>query len=155
MTSRAAGRHRRRLSAQRTQSLLLLEYPGGEGPPWVYLNNGIVPNGRRLYSPGPASANIRRGMGPGPVAGRRAIRAALVRDRRAFTIALSAGLVGVAAAVSLRQHRAAAFHLDDPRSARRGRRLAAPGLGPVVGRPAGQPVRAGHAERPGRVGHPV
>lgn len=99
MTSRAAGRHRWRLSAQRTQSLLLLEYPGGEGPPWVYLNSGVVPNGRRLFSPGPASVNIRRGMGPGPVGGRRAIRTALVRDRRAFTLAVSAGLAGVAAAV--------------------------------------------------------
>jgi hypothetical protein len=92
MTSRAAGRHRRRpsaqqpQSAQRPQSLLLLEYRGGDGTPGGYLNSGIVPNGTG------------RGIGTGQVGGRRAIRATLVRDRRAFAIALSAGLAGVAAA---------------------------------------------------------
>ncbi len=116
MTSRAAGRHRKRLSAQRPQSLLLLEYSVGEGPRGVYLNSGIVPNGSRLFSPGPASVGTRRGTGTrqgtgagqgigtsrradtGPAGGRRAIRAALVRDRRAFAIALSATLAGVTAA---------------------------------------------------------
>jgi hypothetical protein len=109
MTSHA-GRHRMRLSAQRPQSLLLLDYPGGDDPPGVYLNRGIVPNGSRLISPGRASAGTglgigtgqRIGTGPGigtgQTAGRRAIRAALVKDRRAFAIALSAGLAGVAAA---------------------------------------------------------
>jgi len=71
MTSRAAGRHRRHLSAQRPQSLLLLEYSAGEGPRGVYLNSGIVPNGSRL-----------------------------VRDRRAFAVALSAALAGVTAAAA-------------------------------------------------------
>ncbi len=69
MTSRAAGRHRRHLSAQRPQSLLLLEYSAGKRPRGVYLNSGIVPNGSRL-----------------------------VRDRRAFAVALSAALAGVTAA---------------------------------------------------------
>ena len=71
MTSRAAGRHRRHLTAQRPQSLLLLEYSAGEGPRGVYLNSGIVPNGSRL-----------------------------VRDRRAFAVALSAALAGVTAAAA-------------------------------------------------------
>ncbi len=71
MTSRAAGRHRRHLSAQRPQSLLLLEYSAGEGPRGVYLSSGIVPNGSRL-----------------------------VRDRRAFAVALSAALAGVTAAAA-------------------------------------------------------
>ena len=172
MTSRAAGRHRRRLSAQRPQSLLLLEYSGGDGPRGVYLNSGIVPNGSRLFSPGLAGVGTRRGTDtqPGsgteqgtatrrgtgteqgtatrrgtgteqgtatrrgtgteqgtatrrgtgteqgtatrrgtgtsrrtdtrPAGGRRAIRAALVRDRRAFAIALSATLAGVTAAAT-------------------------------------------------------
>lgn len=65
MTSRAAGRHRRHLSAQRPQSLLLLEYSAGEGPRGVYLNSS-----------------------------------ALVRDRRAFAVALSAALAGVTAAAA-------------------------------------------------------
>ncbi len=65
MTSRAAGRHRRHLSAQRPQSLLLLEYSVGEGPRGVYLNSS-----------------------------------ALVRDRRAFAVALSAALAGVTAAAA-------------------------------------------------------
>ena len=122
MTSRAAGRHRRRLSAQRPQSLLLLEYSAGERPRGVYLNSGIVPNGSRLFSPGLASVGTRRGTGTrpgsgdragdrhrqgtgtsrrtdtGPAGGRRAIRSALVRDRRAFAVALSAALAGVTAA---------------------------------------------------------
>ena len=110
MTSRAAGRHRRRLSAQRPQSLLLLEYSGGDGPHGVYLNSGIVPNGSRLFSPGLGSVGTRRGTDtrPGtdtsrgtdtrPAGGRQAIRAALVRDRRSFAMALSATLVGVTAA---------------------------------------------------------
>jgi hypothetical protein len=104
MTSRASGRHRKHLSAPRPhaahrlrtvprpQSLLLLEYAGGDGPPGVYLNSGIVPNDSRLFSPAPLSADA------GPPDGRRAIRTAMVRDRRAFAIALSAAGVGVAAA---------------------------------------------------------
>jgi hypothetical protein len=104
MTSRAAGRHRRHLSAPRPQaapwpraaprpqSLLLLEYAGGDDPPGAYLNSGIVPNGSRLFGPAPLSADA------GPPDGRRAIRTAMVRDRRAFAIALSAAGIGVAAA---------------------------------------------------------
>src|SRR5580704_9763190 len=110
MTSRAAGRHRRHLSAEQPQSLLLLAYPGGDGPHGIYLNSGIVPNGSRLFSPALFSDDtdqgigtghgIRTGRGTGPehAGGRRAIRAALVRDRRVFAIALSATLAGVAAA---------------------------------------------------------
>ena len=66
MTSRGAGRHRRRLSAQRPQSLLLLEYSGGDEPRGVYLNSGIVPNGSRLFSPGLAGVGTRRGTGTRP-----------------------------------------------------------------------------------------
>ena len=65
MTSRAAGRHRMRLSAQRPQSLLLLDYPGGYDPPGVYLNSGIVPNGSRLFSPGVPSAGPGLGIETG------------------------------------------------------------------------------------------
>jgi hypothetical protein len=56
VTSRAAGRHRRRLTSQISPSSLLFAYPGGHG-------------------------------------------GALSRDRRTFTLALSASLVGVTAAV--------------------------------------------------------
>ena len=110
MTSRAAGRHRRRLSAQRPQSSLLLDYPCGDDPPGIYLNSGIVSNGSRLFIPGAASAGTRLGIGTGQgvgtgrkigtgqAGGRRAIRAAQVRDRRALAIALSATLAGVLAA---------------------------------------------------------
>ena len=104
MTSRAPGRHRRRLGTQRPQSLLLLEYPGDDGPPRVYLNSGIVANGSHLFSLGLASAGTAQGIGTGQgirngqAEGRRAIRAALLRDQRAFATALSATLAGVAAA---------------------------------------------------------
>ncbi len=51
MTSRAAGRHRRHLSAQRPQSLLLLEYSAGEGPRGVYLNSGQHPDKNQRRRP--------------------------------------------------------------------------------------------------------
>jgi len=91
MTSRAAGRHRRRLSPQRPQSLLLLEYPDGNGRSGVCLNSGIAPNGSPLIS-SDGSPLI------SPVGGRRALRTALARDRRTFAIAVSATLAGITAA---------------------------------------------------------
>jgi Cellulose binding domain len=72
--------------------LLLLEYADGDLPPGVYLNSGIVPNDSRLFSPGLPS------VAAGPPDGRRAIRTSMVRDRRAFALALSAAGVSVAAA---------------------------------------------------------
>ncbi len=99
MTSRAEGRHRKRLSAQRPQSLLLLEYPGDNGPPRVYLNSGMIPNGRHPFSLGLASAGTAQGIGTGRgIRTGRASRADLLRDRRAFAVALSAALAGVGAA---------------------------------------------------------
>ncbi len=110
MTTREAGRHRRRVSPQRPPSLLLsdYEYPRGAG---VCRNNGLALNGSRLLSPvrarGPRvprlgaspalTVNMTPVSGAGPAGGRRALRA-VARDRRAFVIALSATLAGIAAA---------------------------------------------------------
>jgi hypothetical protein len=58
--------------------------PGGDRAPGYYLNSGIVPNGRPLFAPSD---------------GRQALRAAMARDRRTFTMALSATAAGVTAAV--------------------------------------------------------
>ena len=165
MTSRAEGRHRRRPSAPRPQSLLLLEYPGDDGPPRVYLNSGMVPNGSHPSSLGIASGGTGlqigtgqqigtgRGIRTGQARGQRAIRAALLRDRRAFAIALSAGLAGVAAAAVFGSF--APLHSTGVTGGRawRGWRSPAAGLGAVVGRPAGKPVRAGYPGRPVRSGH--
>jgi hypothetical protein len=118
MTSREAGRHRRQLTPQPPQSLLLPQRLGGDGEPGVYYNTDPVPNGSRLFTPGLDSIGIGqeigfgpgigtgprtaigRGRGPGQAGagGRRALRGALVRDRRAFAVALSTTLAGVAAA---------------------------------------------------------
>jgi hypothetical protein len=115
MTSRAGGRHRRRLSPQRLRNSLLLD-PGSVSQPDPYLNSGIVANGSRLFGPGPTGAAARfgtgldgAGVGPAsgadpafgtvPGGGRRALRAALARDRRTFALVVSATLAGITGAV--------------------------------------------------------
>jgi hypothetical protein len=124
MTSRAGGRHRRRLSPQRLRNSLLLA-PGSASQPGLYLNSGIVANGSRLLGPGLTGAGARfgtgldgarfgtglDGAGAGPAfgadpafgthpgGGRRALRAALARDRRTFTLVVSATLAGITGAV--------------------------------------------------------
>ncbi len=92
MTSRSAGRHRKGVSTQRPPGLPWLEYPAGDSAPGVFLNSGVVPNGSPLFSP-----NGRPLFSP--AGGRRALRAAMARDRRAFALALSAAVAGVTAAV--------------------------------------------------------
>jgi hypothetical protein len=92
MTSRPAGRHRKGVSTQWSPGLPWLEYPAGDGAPGVFLNSGVVPNGDPLFSPNGNSLFS-------PAGGRRALRAALARDRRAFALALSAAVAGVTAAV--------------------------------------------------------
>ena len=96
MTSRPAGRHRKGATPQtpqipqtlpsprRPQGLLLLGYPGGDRAPGYYLNSGIVPNSRPLFAPS---------------GGRQALHAAVARDRRTFTMAMSATAAGLTAAV--------------------------------------------------------
>jgi hypothetical protein len=82
VTSRPAGRHRKSATPQRPpRPQGLLGYPGDRAPGY-YLNSGIVPNGRPLF----ASSG-----------GRQALRAAVARDRRTFTMALSATAAGVTA----------------------------------------------------------
>src|SRR6266566_4691975 len=92
MTSRSAGRHRKGVSTQRPPGLPWLEYPAGDSAPGVFLNSGVVPNGSPSFSP-----NGRPLFSP--AGGRRALRAAMARDRRAFALALSAAVAGVTAAV--------------------------------------------------------
>ena len=161
MTSRAPGRHRRRLSTQRPQSLLLLEYPGDDGPPRVYLNSGIVANGSHLFSLGLASAGTAggsaqaRGSSNGQAGGRRAIRAALLRDRRAFAIALSATLAGVAAAALFGAF--APLHSSWMTGGRHG---AAGGLPPQASAPwsaapLGSPSGQATPRTPSGAGHPA
>ena len=123
------------------------------------------PERQRLFSPGLASAGTagdRPGRGPAPAGGRHRARRRAAGD----SLRPGQGPPGVRGSVvgrpgrrhggrGLRHHRAAAFHLDGRRPARRGRRPPAPGLGTVVGRPAGQPVRAGHRAQPVQARHAV
>jgi hypothetical protein len=110
MTSRTTGRHRRRLDTQQPPSSLLLDYPSGVDQPGLSLNSGIVPHGSSLFRPGLTSTSTSTRIIVGPAFGAdpafgarlprgpRALRAALARDRRTFTLALSATLAGITAA---------------------------------------------------------
>jgi len=93
MTSRAGGRHRRRLSPQRLRNSLLLD-PGSVSQPGLYLNSGIVANGSRLFGPDADPA-----FGTVPGGGRRALHTALARDRRTFALVVSATLAAITGAV--------------------------------------------------------
>src|SRR6266566_4179383 len=108
MTSRSAGRHRKGVSTQRPPGLPWLEYPAGDSAPGVFLNSGVVPNGSPLFSPNgrplfsPAGSPLFSPAGRpllSPVGGRRAFRAAMAMDRRAFALALSAAVAGVTGVV--------------------------------------------------------
>lgn len=80
MTTRGAGRHRRRVGPQRTPSSLLLDYES-------------IGAGACTFGAGPLTVT-------GPPGGRRALRAALARDRRIFVVALSATLASIGAAAA-------------------------------------------------------
>lgn len=80
MTTRGAGRHRRHVDLRRPPSLLLLDYES--------------------IGAGAFTLSARPQPGTGPAGGRRALRAALARDRRMFVIALSATLVSITAAAA-------------------------------------------------------
>jgi Cellulose binding domain len=109
MTSQAGGRHRRRLSPQPLRNSLLLD-PESVSQPGLYLNSGIVTNGSRLFGPGLTGVGARfgtglDGVGAGPAfgavpgGGRRALPAALARDRRTFALVVSATLAAITGAV--------------------------------------------------------